>query len=131
MFARPKIGFCRLCTSWLLFLEHAAISVNALATTPTTRFSMRLLYAAFLLWAALWTTRNVQAQALPAASPPLVSPRVAAPAAFGDFTRADTARAIRKLFRSRRGGGIGWLSFGTAGILASTLPALQTTSAGV
>ena len=47
------------------------------------------------------------------------------------FTRADTARAIRKLFKSRRGGGVGWLSFGTAGILASTLPALQTTSAGV
>jgi hypothetical protein len=49
----------------------------------------------------------------------------------GNFTRADTARAIRKLFRSRRGGGIGWLAFGTAGILASTLPAQQTTSAGV
>jgi len=47
------------------------------------------------------------------------------------FTRADTARAIRKLFKSRRGGGSGWLAFGTAGILASTLPALQTTSAGV
>ncbi|TVT38511.1 hypothetical protein FNT36_20215 [Hymenobacter setariae] len=47
------------------------------------------------------------------------------------FTRADTARAIRKLFKSRRGGGAGWLGFGTASILASTLPALQTTSAGV
>lgn len=46
-------------------------------------------------------------------------------------TRADTARAIRKLFKSRRGGGAGWLGFGTASILASTLPALQTTSAGV
>ena len=47
------------------------------------------------------------------------------------LTRADTARAIRKLFKSRRGGGAGWLGFGTASILASTLPALQTTSAGV
>ena len=49
----------------------------------------------------------------------------------GNLTRADTARAIRNLFRSRRGGGIGWLAFGTAGILAATLPAQQTTSAGV
>ncbi|MVN78666.1 hypothetical protein GO988_20220 [Hymenobacter sp. HMF4947] len=47
------------------------------------------------------------------------------------LTRADTARAIHELFRSRRGGGTGWLAFGTAGILASTLPAQQTTSAGV
>lgn len=47
------------------------------------------------------------------------------------LNRADTARAIHELFRSRRGGGVGWLAFGTAGILASTLPALQTTSAGV
>ena len=95
------------------------------------RFSMRLLYAAFLLGAALCITRSVQAQAPPVASPPVSTPGVARPASPYDFTRADTARAIRKLFRSRRGGGIGWLSFGTAGILASTLPALQTTSAGV
>jgi hypothetical protein len=47
------------------------------------------------------------------------------------LTRADTARAIHELFRSRRGGGVGWLAFGTASILASTLPAQQTTSAGV
>jgi hypothetical protein len=92
---------------------------------------MRTLYAALLLWASLWTTSSVRAQALPAASPALSSPRVAAPAALNDFTRADTARAIRKLFKSRRGGGAGWLGFGTASILASTLPALQTTSAGV
>lgn len=70
-------------------------------------------------------------QSLPAATPPASSARVAAPYAFPNFTRADTARAIRKLFKSRRGGGAGWLGFGTASILASTLPALQTTSAGV
>jgi hypothetical protein len=69
-------------------------------------------------------------QSLPA-TPPAPSPRVATPYAFPNFTRADTARAIRKLFKSRRGGGAGWLGFGTASILASTLPALQTTSAGV
>jgi hypothetical protein len=72
---------------------------------------------------------SVQTPAVPAASPP-ASARVATPAVIG-FTRADTARAIRKLFKSRRGGGAGWLGFGTASILASTLPALQTTSAGV
>jgi len=79
----------------------------------------------------LWTTSGAQAQALPAASPPVPSPSVATPATPTAFTRADTARAVRKLFKSRRGGGAWWLSFGTAGILASTLPALQTTSAGV
>lgn len=73
---------------------------------------------------------SMQTQAAPAASP-LASSRVATPAALNGFTRADTARAIRKLFKSRRGGGAGWLGFGTASILASTLPALQTTSAGV
>jgi hypothetical protein len=52
-------------------------------------------------------------------------------ATAGSLTRADTARAIHELFRSRRGGGLGWLAFGTAGVLASTLPAQQTTSAGV
>lgn len=93
---------------------------------------MRLFYAALLLWTTLWTTSSVHAQTLPTASPPPASaPRVARPASPYDFTRSDTARAIRKLFRSRRGGGVGWLAFGTAGILASTLPALQTTSAGV
>ena len=67
------------------------------------------------------------AQALPAAAPP-----AGAPATWlADLTRADTARAVHELFRSRRGGGAGWLAFGTAGILASTLPAQQTTSAGV
>ena len=47
------------------------------------------------------------------------------------LTRQDTARAIHELFRSRRGGGVGWLALGTVGILASILPAQQTTSAGV
>lgn len=56
---------------------------------------------------------------------------VAAPATPSPLTRADTARAIHELFRSRRGGGTGWLALGTAGILASTLPAQQSTSAGV
>lgn len=74
---------------------------------------------------------SARTQALPAASPSASSSRVAMPATFPSLTRADTARAIRKLFKSRRGGGAGWLGFGTAGILASTLPALQTTSAGV
>gem|GEM_PF-5943249 len=92
---------------------------------------MRLLYATLLLWTTLWSTSSVGAQALPAANTPVVSTRVATPSAVNDFTRADTARAIRKLFKSRRGGGAGWLGFGTASILASTLPALQTTSAGV
>lgn len=64
-------------------------------------------------------------------SPVPVAPPAASATALYSFTRADTARAIRKLFRSRRGGGIGWLAFGTAGILASTLPAQQSTSAGV
>lgn len=92
---------------------------------------MRILYLLFSLCIALWVTSSASAQTLPAANPSLPPAGVAAPAAPGSFTRADTARAIRKLFRSRRGGGIAWLSFGTAGILASTLPALQTTSAGV
>lgn len=67
------------------------------------------------------------AQTLPAAS----APAVAALAAPNYLTRADTARAVHELFRSRRGGGVGWLALGTAAILASTLPAQQTTSAGV
>ena len=89
---------------------------------------MTKIYAILLLWASLLTTRSAQAQILPVANP---APRVATTAAASTFTRADTARAIRKLFKSRRGGGSGWLAFGTAGILASTLPTLQTTSAGV
>lgn len=63
---------------------------------------------------------------------PTTGPLASAPALFATaLTRADTARAMHELFRSRRGGGVGWLAFGTAGILASTLPAQQTTSAGV
>lgn len=53
------------------------------------------------------------------------------PAAYTSLTRADTARAVHELFRSRRGGGFGWLALGTAGLLASILPAQQSTSAGV
>lgn len=46
-------------------------------------------------------------------------------------TRADTARAVHELFVSRRWGGFAWITVGTVGILAATLPALQSTSAGV
>jgi hypothetical protein len=98
----------------LLLLLFAFILRQAAAQSPTTT-----------------EPGKAQTQALPAASPPGPFPRVATPAAFPNLTRADTARAIRKLFKSRRGGGAGWLGFGTASILASTLPALQTTSAGV
>lgn len=90
----------------------------------------RLLGTAILLAA----TVTVHAQTTTAPIPPVsAAPAATTYAATGNFnfTRADTARAIRKLFRSRRGGGIGWLAFGTAGILASTLPAQQSTSAGV
>lgn len=69
-------------------------------------------------------------QTMPAA-PASAATTVAALAAPSYLTRADTARAVHELFRSRRGGGVGWLALGTAGILASTLPAQQTTSAGV
>ena len=88
---------------------------------------MRLLYFALLLVAS----SGAGTQSLPAAGSSPVSTGIALPSVPNGFTRADTARAIRKLFRSRRGGGVGWLSFGAAGILGSTLPALQTTSAGV
>ncbi|UOQ66926.1 hypothetical protein [Hymenobacter volaticus] len=62
------------------------------------------------------------------------SPTTAAvptPTTLSPLTRADTARAVHELFRSRRGGGIGWFALGTAGMLASILPAQQSTSAGV
>ena len=52
-------------------------------------------------------------------------------AAVSTLNRQDTARAVQQLFRSRRGGGLGWLAFGGAGMAASILPAQQTTSAGV
>ncbi|GAB3578944.1 hypothetical protein [Hymenobacter daeguensis] len=58
-----------------------------------------------------------------------------APAAVGwvpfTLTRQDTARAVHELFKSRRGGGFGWLAFGGAGMAASIIPAQQSTSAGV
>lgn len=59
------------------------------------------------------------------------SAAVLAPATLSPLTRADTARAVHELFRSRRGGSIGWFALGTAGMLASILPAQQSTSAGV
>ncbi|GAB2861520.1 hypothetical protein [Hymenobacter ruber] len=66
---------------------------------------------------------------------PLGAARAQAPAnpAPGTFylTRQDTARAVHELFKSRRGGGFGWLAFGTAGMAASIIPAQQATSAGV
>ncbi|MBF9236995.1 hypothetical protein I2I05_06265 [Hymenobacter sp. BT683] len=82
------------------------------------------LYLTLLLSMGFATTH---AQTLSAPAP------VAAPASasLNALTRADTARAVHELFRSRRGGGVGWLALGTAGILASTLPAQQSTSAGV
>jgi len=89
---------------------------------------MKILYCFLFLWITLLATHSAQARVLPVANP---APRVAATWDIGPLTRTDTARAIRRLFKSRRGGGAGWLGFGTAGILASTLPALQTTSAGV
>lgn len=76
----------------------------------------------------------VNAQTLPAATPAAVAsalPATASPLTRADTARVDTARAVHELFRSRRGGGVGWLALGTAGILASVLPAQQTTSAGV
>lgn len=83
--------------------------------------SFRLLCAALLLAAATRAT----AQTTPAPRP------AAQPLVFENFNRADTARAVRRLFRSRRGGGVGWLALGAAGVAGSTLPALQSTSAGV
>ncbi|MBD2769940.1 hypothetical protein IC235_18785 [Hymenobacter sp. BT664] len=38
---------------------------------------------------------------------------------------------MHELFKSRRGGGFGWLAFGGAGMAASIIPAQQSTSAGV
>jgi hypothetical protein len=90
---------------------------------------MTRFYSLILLWLALLVAHTGHAQSPPAGS--IANPPVRATPAPTTLTRADTARAIRRLFKSRRGGGAGWLGFGTAGILASTLPALQTTSAGV
>jgi hypothetical protein len=87
----------------------------------TVPFTVRPLALFFLLLVSLASG----AQTLPTTPAANLVPAVA------PLNRADTARAIHELFRSRRGGGVGWLAFGTAGILASTLPALQTTSAGV
>jgi uncharacterized membrane protein HdeD (DUF308 family) len=90
------------------------------------QFKQKLCYL-FILILLFANTAISNAQTLPVTTPAASTP----PTFAASFTRADTARAIRKLFKSRRGGGSGWLAFGTASILASTLPALQTTSAGV
>ncbi|WP_310390999.1 hypothetical protein [Hymenobacter sp.] len=87
------------------------------------------LFCAILQLSAIIATAN--AQTLPTAAPAPAAAPAAAPAMGSYLTRADTARAVHELFRSRRGGGVGWLALGTAGILASTLPAQQSTSAGV
>jgi hypothetical protein len=68
-------------------------------------------------------------QALPAAAVAPLATQM--PGTYAPLTRADTARAVHELFKSRRGGGAGWLALGTAGMLASILPAQQSTSAGV
>ncbi|WP_426490351.1 hypothetical protein [Hymenobacter sp. 102] len=47
------------------------------------------------------------------------------------LTRADTARAVHELFKSRRGGAAAWLGLGAASLAASILPAQQSTSAGI
>ena len=71
------------------------------------------------------------AQTLPVAAPAPAPTAAAAPPIAGSLTRADTARAVHELFKSRRGGGFGWLAFGGAGMAASIIPAQQSTSAGV
>ena len=90
---------------------------------------MTRFYSLVLLWLVLLAARTGHAQTPPAGS--IANPAARVTPAPTTLTRADTARAIRRLFKSRRGGGASWLGLGTAGILASTLPALQTTSAGV
>ncbi|MFC7670308.1 hypothetical protein ACFQT0_25305 [Hymenobacter humi] len=90
-----------------------------------------LLLTPLLLLASLTACiSSTYAQQAPSALPQPTPQESAAPTS-PLLTRADTARAVHELFRSRRGGGAAWLGVGTAGILASTLPALQTTSAGV
>ena len=104
---------------------------SVLAQAPTYnlparpfRQKLRCLFILLLLSAS---AASSSAQTLPPSAPAMGTP----PAFSSSLSRADTARAIHELFRSRRGGGVGWLAFGTSSILASTLPALQTTSAGV
>jgi hypothetical protein len=84
-----------------------------------------------LLCVALLLLTNFAAWSQELPAPVIPSGIVIPSSSTSGLLRADTARAIRKLFKSRRGGGTGWLAFGTAGILASTLPAQQTTSAGI
>ncbi|RFP65766.1 hypothetical protein D0N36_07495 [Hymenobacter lapidiphilus] len=90
-----------------------------------TQFNFACFFSLTLLL-LLGTNAAAQDYPSPATRIPYVS--LDSPASF---TRADTARAIRRLFKSRRGGGAGWLGLGAASVLASTLPAQQSTSAGV
>ena len=66
-----------------------------------------------------------------ATAPARAQQAATAGAAVPTLTRQDTARAVHELFKSRRGGGFGWLAFGGAGMAASIIPAQQATSAGV
>jgi len=91
---------------------------------------LRILYGITMLFTSIATVDAQDLPTTPAASPvPKVIPVLAPAAPF--LTRVDTARAVHELFRSRRGGGFGWLALGTAGMLAAILPAQQSTSAGV
>jgi hypothetical protein len=106
-------------------LSHCS---NATHLSSTSILAINLFLSLRLLCVILSLSASVAtatAQTLPPAT------TAATPAFSSTLTRADTARAIHELFRSRRGGGTGWLALGTAGILASTLPAQQSTSAGV
>ena len=86
-------------------------------------------FSAVTIVAIAAATATAQDVAAPAAAPlPIVvSTSIPEPA----LTRADTARAVHELFKSRRGGAASWLGLGTASMLASILPAQQSTSAGV
>lgn len=104
-----------------VYLPENYFQLVFLVTNVLLSFRLSCVAIALLLSGII---THASAQTLPA-------PAGAAPVAPNYLTRADTARAVHELFRSRRGGGVGWLALGTAGILASTLPAQQTTSAGV
>ena len=111
--------------------DCATLTTQAFAIiTPVfnVRFPFHILCLSLPLAGSIATAT---AQTMPASSPPLAATALTEPTPLSSLTRADTARAVHELFRSRRGGGVGWLALGTAGILASTLPAQQSTSAGV
>jgi hypothetical protein len=89
-------------------------------TFCATRFFMLHRYALVFLVLLSLGTAHAQSPA-----------PVAVDGALFTLNRQDTARAVHELFKSRRGGGFGWLAFGGAGMAASILPAQQSTSAGV